>query len=186
MSNAKERGSAILAMRGKGATQESIRQMSGIYADDATLMPHTYVTDKFESAKAITAFGGYIVFNYDLTPEAVFASREAIANHYLDLDFGLDQADFVDALNAYEAQDTAKVASTTARNKALGLTTNKTSVSVLDAVSKITVSDMTRASLVTRDNLERAVARIQTLLAYKSPVVVVEEVVPVAGELVSA
>jgi hypothetical protein len=182
MSNAKERGSAILAMRGKGATQESIRQMSGIYADDVTLMPHTYVTDKFESAKAITAFGGYIVNTYGLTPEAVFTQREAIANHYLDLDFSLDYDDFVAALNAYEAQDTAKVADTTARNTALGLTTNKTSVSVLEAVSKITVSDMSRASLVTRDNLERAAERIAVLLAHKSPVVVT----PFVGELVSA
>lgn len=181
--NAKERGTAILAMRGKGATQESIRQMGDIYADDVTLMPHTYVTDKFESAKAITAFGGYIVFKYNLTPEAVFASREAIANHYLDLDFGLDAGSFIDALNAYEAQDTIKTNTENARQKALGLTTNKTSVSVLEAVSKITVSDMSRASLVTRDNLEQTVARIQTLLAYKSPVVVVA---PVAGELVSA
>lgn len=185
MSNAKERGSAILAMRGKGATQESIRQMGDIYADDVTLMPHTYVTDKFESAKAITAFGGYIVFKYNLTPEAVFTQREAIANHYLDLDFGLDAGSFIDALNAFEAQDTIKTNTENARQKALGLTTNKTSVSVLEAVSKITVSDMSRASLVTRDNLEQTVARIQTLLAYKSPVVVVEAT-PVAGELVSA
>ena len=177
MSNAKERGSAILAMRGKGATQESIRQMSGIYADDATLMPHTYVTDKFESAKAITAFGGYIVNTYGLTPEAVFTQREAIANHYLDLDFGLDYDEFVAALNAYEAQDTAKVANKDARDKALGLTTNKAAVKI---------SDMAKASLLTRDILERAAERINTLLAYKSPVAVVTEVTPLVGELVSA
>lgn len=186
MSNAKERGSAILAMRGKGATQESIRQMSGIYADDATLMPHTYVTDKFESAKAITAFGGYIVNTYGLTPEAVFTQREAIANHYLDLDFGLDYDEFVAALNAYEAQDTAKVADKDAREKALGLTTNKAAVKINDTVNGITVSDMAKASLLTRDILERAAERINTLLAYKSPVAVVTEVTPLVGELVSA
>jgi hypothetical protein len=181
--NAKERGTAILAMRGKGATQESIRQMSMTYADDASIMPHDYVTDKFEAAKAITAFGGRIVFQYNLTPEAVFTQREQIANHYLDLDFSLDAGSFIDALNAFEAQDTIKTNTENARKVALGLTTNKTSVSILDAVSKITVADISRASLVTRDNLEQAIARMQYLLAYKSPVVVVS---PVAGELVSA
>ena len=183
--NAKERGDDILAMRGKGATQESIRQMGNIYADDVTLMPHTYVTDKFEAAKAITAFGGYIVFKYNLTPEAVFTQREAIANHYLDLDFGLDKANFVDALNVYEAQDTKKVANKDARDKALGLTTNKAAKTIADTANSISVSDMAKASLLTRDILERAAERIATLLAYKSPVEVVV-VSPVAGELVSA
>lgn len=184
MSNAKERGSDILAMRGKGGTQASIQQMSDVYASDVTLMPHTYVTDKFESAKAITAFGGYIVFKYGITADVVLTQREAIAIHYSDLDFSLGKADFVDALNAYEAQDTAKVVNKDARDKALGLTTNKTAVKISEGVDSITSSDMARASLLTRDILERSRDRINTLLAYKSPIEVVET--PFVGELVSA
>jgi len=92
--NAKEKGSALLRLRGAGATVESIRQMADIYGEDDTLRPNYFVTQKFESAKAITAFGGYALFKGLMTDELIYAQRDVFGAEYLNIDYTLSPVAF--------------------------------------------------------------------------------------------
>jgi hypothetical protein len=169
-----ERAQALLRLRGAGATIESIRQMSNFYGEDSSLVPTAFVfLDKFKGAKAITAFGGYAVFKGLMTDEQVYAQRDVFGDDYESLDFTLNADNFKKHIDALEADTILANANEARRKDALGITVNESSIKVGEVVRDINVSDMAKASLVTRANLESARDHLNTLLNYQA--VVVEE-----------
>lgn len=180
MSNAIEKGHALLRLRGAGATIESIRQMAGIYGEDTSLTPHLFVTQKFEPAKAITAFGGYAVFNGLMTDEQVYEQRDVFGEDYSSLDFSLSPEAFKSSVDALEAVAIDEADNEARKNRNLGITVGQDVTRLFKTAQRIKPTDMSRASLVTVANLTGVRDYINSLLEYDS---VVET--PVVGVLAS-
>jgi hypothetical protein len=174
-----EKGQALLRLRGAGATIESIRQMADIYGQDSNLAPYAFVTQKFEGAKAITAFGGYAVFKGLMTDEQVYAQRDVFATDYAVVDFTLPAEPFKAQINALEKDTLLSDSETARREKSLGITIGKQINTVCKNVDDINASDMAVASEVTKDNLNRAIERLIAIRDY-SPVVVNAKVLQTA------
>jgi hypothetical protein len=174
-----EKGQALLRLRGAGATIESIRQMANIYGEDSNLAPYAFVTQKFEGAKAITAFGGYAVFKGLLTDEQAYAQRDVFAADYAAVDFTLPADQFKAQINALEQDALLSDANTAHREKSLGITIGKQITSLCKVAGDINASDMAVASEVTKHNLNQAIERLITLRDY-SPVVVDAKVLQTA------
>jgi hypothetical protein len=168
-----EKGYALLRLRGAGATIESIRQMSNIYGEDSNLVPTAFVTDKFQSAKAITAFGGYAVFKGLMTDEQVYEQRDVFGEDYSALDFTLPADQFKKHIDALEQDSLIATVQEAQRKKSLGITVGEQATKVCKSAYDIKVSDMASASLVTIANIEAAIKHLQSLVNYK-PVVVKE------------
>jgi hypothetical protein len=166
-----EKGQALLRLRGAGATIESIRQMSNIYGEDSNLVPTAFVTDKFQSAKAITAFGGYAVFKGLMTDEQVYAQRDVFGADYSVLDFTLPADQFKAQIDALETDSIIASNAEATRNKSLGITVGKQITSVAKLVDDINPSDMAVASQVSLATLDKAIERLTTLRDYKRVVV---------------
>ena len=162
--NAKEKGSALLRLRGAGATVESIRQMADIYGEDDTLLPNYFVTQKFESAKAITAFGGYALFKGLMTDELIYASRDVFGAEYLNIDYTLSPVAFKAQIDALEALQIQEASEKVALENTLGVTIGNAVTSVNKAIGKIKPSDMAVASEVTKHNMRLAISTLQSLL----------------------
>ena len=162
--NAKEKGSALLRLRGAGATVESIRQMADIYGEDETLRPNYFVTQKFESAKAITAFGGYALFKGLMTDELIYASRDVFGAEYLNIDYTLSPVAFKAQIDALENLMVLEARDKASENGRLGVTIGDAVTSVNKAIGKINRSDMAVASEVTKHNLRLAISTLQSLL----------------------
>jgi hypothetical protein len=174
-----EKGQALLRLRGAGATIESIRQMADIYGQDSNLAPYAFVTQKFEGAKAITAFGGYAVFKGLMTDEQAYAQRDVFATDYAVVDFTLPAEPFKAQINALEKDALLSDSETARREKSLGITIGKQVTTVCKNVDDINASDMAVASEVTKDNLNKAIERLIALRDYK-PVVVNAKVLQTA------
>jgi hypothetical protein len=174
-----EKGQALLRLRGAGATIESIRQMSNIYGEDSALAPYAFVTQKFEGAKAITAFGGYAVFKGLMTDEQAYAQRDVFAVDYATVDFTLPADQFKKQIDALEQDSLLSDANTAHREKALGITIGKQITSLCKVANDINASDMAVASQVTIAALNSAIERLTTLRDY-SPVVVDAKVLQTA------
>lgn len=166
-----EKGYALLRLRGAGATIESIRQMSDIYGQDSDLAPYAFITQKFEGAKAITAFGGYALFKGLMTDEQVYAQRDVFAVDYESIDFTLPAEQFKKQVNALEADALLSAANTAAQEKSLGVTIGKQVTALCKASADINASDMAVASEVTKYNLNKAIERLIALRDYKTVVV---------------
>ena len=166
-----ERANALLRLRGQGATIESLRQMADIYGDDNSLAPYQFVTEKFQGAKAITAFGGYAVFKGLMTDEQVYAQRDVFGADYSVLDFTLPADQFKAQIDALEADSIIASNAEATRNKSLGITVGKQITSVAKLVDDINPSDMAVASQVSLATLDKAIERLSTLRDYKRVVV---------------
>lgn len=163
MSNAIEQGLAILALRGKGATENSVKQMAAVYTLDDDLTPDQFVTAKFEPAKAITAFGGYAVHKGLATSEQVINQRDVFGEKYALLDFDLTKdafSDLVDSLGAVIITDTQAEAR---KNKANGNFATLKVNAILKALSELTPSLMGPTSQATKDALAGAGERARYL-----------------------
>lgn len=170
--SALEKGFALLRLRGSGATLESLRQMSNIYADDSKIVPTAFVTPKFEGAKAITAFGGYALFKGLMTDEQVYAQRDVFGNDYSVIDFTLPASAFKEQINALDNSRIVGVATQAKEDKALGVTVNKQSVALLKVAQDISVADIASASLITLNNLDKAIEILTTLRSHRAVIVV--------------
>lgn len=168
--SALEEGFKVLRLRGSGATLESLRQMSSIYALDSKVVPTAFVTPKFESAKAITAFGGYAVFKGLMTEEQAYAQRDVFGDDYSVIDFTLPADQFKAQINSLEQDTLLTVSQDAKRDKDLGITIGKQITSLCKSVKDINNSDMVVASEVTKHNLNTVIERLITLRDY-SPVV---------------
>jgi hypothetical protein len=174
-----EKGQALLRLRGAGATIESIRQMSNIYGEDSNLAPYAFVTQKFEGAKAITAFGGYAVFKGLMTDEQAYAQRDVFATDYAVVDFTLPADQFKKQIDALEQDSLLSSVQEAHREKALGITIGKQVTSLCKVANDINASDMAVASQVTIAALNSAIERLTTLRDY-APVVVDAKVLQTA------
>jgi hypothetical protein len=145
--------------------------MANIYGEDSNLAPYAFVTEKFQGAKAITAFGGYAVFKGLMTDEQAYAQRDVFATDYAVVDFTLPADPFKAQIDALEA-DLIRVSTAEAsRNKSLGITVGKQISSVAKLVDDINPSDMAVASQVSLAALDKAIERLTTLRDYKRVVV---------------
>jgi hypothetical protein len=138
--------------------------MADIYGEDDTLRPNYFVTQKFESAKAITAFGGYALFKGLMTDELIYAQRDVFGAEYLNLDYSLSPVAFkaqVDALEALQIQEASDKAS---KERSLGVTIGDVVTSIGKKINQINKSDMAVASEVTKHNMRLAISTLQSLL----------------------
>ena len=160
--NAIEKGHALLALRGKGATLESVKQMSNIYAEDTDITPDAFVTPNFEAAKAITAFGGYAIYLGLATPEQVINQRDVYGEKYSSLDFAQEKdafQDTVDTLAIVVDTDTE-----VRKNKANGNFATVKVNALLKIISVLTPSLLAPTSTATKDALRAGAQRILRLL----------------------
>ena len=163
--NAIEKAHALLALRGKGATQESVKQMANIYFEDTDITPDVFVTPKFEAAKAITAFGGYAVYLGLATDEQVINQREVYGESYSSLDFSLEKDAFHDLVDSLAASMVATSNEEARKQKANGNFATVKVNALLKILGLLTRSNMEPTSKATKDALAGAKVRIDYLLS---------------------
>jgi hypothetical protein len=165
--NAIEKAHALLALRGKGATLESVKQMSNIYAEDTDITPDVFVTPKFEAAKAITAFGGYAVYLGLATEEQVINQREVYGEKYSSLDFSLEKDAFSDSVDVLALAILTSTAEETRKDKANGNFATVKVNALLKIISVLTPTLLAPTSTATKDALRAGAKRILHLLDYQ-------------------
>ena len=173
--NAYEKAQALLALRGKGATSESLKQMANIYVEDTDLTPDAFVTPKFEAAKAITAFGGYALYLGLATEEQVINQREVYGESYSSLDFSLEKDAFHDLVDGLAA---SIIAATNDKARTERKNGNFATVKVnalLKILGVLTRTNLEPTSQATKDALAGAGVRIAYLTSKEEVVVKVKE-----------
>lgn len=170
--NAYEKAQALLALRGKGATLESVKQMANIYAEDTDITPDAFVTPKFEAAKAITAFGGYAVYLGLATEEQVINQREVYGESYSSLNFALEKDAFSDLVDGLAVAIISTTNEQARKDKANGNFATVKVNALLKILGMLTKSNVEPTSQATKDALAGAKVRIDYLLSPSEAVVV--------------
>ena len=159
-----DKGHALLALRGKGATLESVKQMSNIYAEDTDITPDAFVTPNFEAAKAITAFGGYAIYLGLATPEQVINQRDVYGEKYSSLDFAQEKDAFQDTVDTLALAIVVDTDTEVRKNKANGNFATVKVNALLKIISVLTPSLLAPTSTATKDALRAGAQRILRLL----------------------
>lgn len=158
------RGNALLATRGKGGTLESIKQMSAIFSEDSSLTPASF-TIELDTPKAVTLYGGFISYKYDITPEVAYSMRLVIGEYKRGLDDHLADttAEFMENFAVLESAYNSGVSAKIAQDQFLGKDTTR-AVKALES----NISTLLPNSYISRENkakLEAVYARLGSILS---------------------
>jgi len=174
--NAYEKAQALLALRGKGATLESVKQMANIYSEDTDLTPDAFVTPKFEAAKAITAFGGYAVYLGRATEEQVINQREVYGEKYAYLDFSLEKDAFHDLVDGLASSIITADNEKARTDKQNGNFATVKANALLKIINTLTPSLLAPTSKATKDALRAGARQVLSMLDLLEKEVVKPEV----------